>query len=491
MKNIRLTLVCLLLASMLFSVAGCSSNNSDTGDTGDVNTSGETVSPPEISHGGSTVAPTTGTPENDTATGLKVIKIDTTGASLTDEQKAVVEYFDADYLINFDYEAIRRYPQIFDGSQVNVSGSVLKVVSMDAEQYQLVLWMNVGSLDEGPWVPERYQGNYLLLTGKTGEEWFMEGDILDVYGRSNGVETVVIDGTSYTLPKIEVHRAYQVQAEVRNGLVWAYATNKFDLPFIKQVAETIFGNDITIRKPIIGTDVTEGIARLGQSHGIDITEDRFVVELENQSNANFTRFLFFKSGGEIETVESSMMADSVAGFTQYIEFAADFQHFFLFTYDQDLEMLTLAYYDKDLNKIWEREFMETTSAQYDFTENNIYLTANNELYIINTNTGEDTFQPAYVGSKAAIRKLDDGILMISNSRSDGVMMANLDGSVKWTANLEHDVDSVVGLQIVDDRIIFCYGWDRETGAFGGNTYVAIDQGTGEILASATLEWENR
>ena len=81
--------------------------------------------------------------------------------------------------------------------------------------------------------------------------------------------------------------------------------------------------------------------------------------------------------------------------------------------------------------------------------------------------------------------------MISNSRSDGVMMANLDGSVKWTANLEHVVDSVVGLQIVDDRIIFCYGWDRETGAFGGNTYVAIDQGTGEILASATLEWENR
>ena len=154
-------------------------------------------------------------------------------------------------------------------------------------------------------------------------------------------------------------------------------------------------------------------------------------------------------------------------------------------------MLTLANYDKDLNKIWEGDFMDTTSAQYDFTENNIYLTDNNELYIINTNTGEDTFPPAYVGSKAAIRKLDDGILMISNSRSDGVMMANLDGSVKWTANLEHDVDSVVGLQIVDDRIIFCYGWDRETGAFGGNTYVAIDQGTGEILASATLEWENR
>lgn len=101
----------------------------------------------------------------------------------------------------------------------------------------------------------------------------MEGDILDVYGRSNGVETVTIDGTSYTIPKIEVQRAYQAQADVRDGLIGVYTSYKFDLPFIKQVAETIFGKDIDIRKPVIGTDVTEENAMLLQDVGMDINHE--------------------------------------------------------------------------------------------------------------------------------------------------------------------------------------------------------------------------
>jgi len=106
--------------------------------------------------------------------------------------------------------------------------------------------------------------------------------------------------------------------------------------------------------------------------------------------------------------------------------------------------------------------METTSAQYDYTKNNIYLTANNELYIINIETGEDTYDSTYIGSKDAIRKVNEGILMISNDRSDGIIMADLDGSIKWKTNLENDVSDVEGLKIVDDRIIFCYsGMDKE------------------------------
>ena len=158
-------------------------------------------------------------PENDTDVGLKVIKIDSQDSNLTEDQKAVVEYFDTDYLEIYNYEAMRRYPQIFDGTQINVTGIVLKVISMDAEKYQLVLWLDVGSLDADmtSWLPDEYQGAYLLLSGKTGEEWFMEGDILDIYGRSNGVETISMDGTSYTMPRIDVQRAYQAQCDVRDG----------------------------------------------------------------------------------------------------------------------------------------------------------------------------------------------------------------------------------------------------------------------------------
>lgn len=48
------------------------------------------------------------TPENDTDVGLKNIKIDTAEVNLTDEQKAVLEYFDNDYLPIPSYEFLRR-----------------------------------------------------------------------------------------------------------------------------------------------------------------------------------------------------------------------------------------------------------------------------------------------------------------------------------------------------------------------------------------------
>lgn len=485
MNKMNRTIRGFLIAGMIVVMSGCSSGQ--VKETAEVNVDNETAIESEEENENREAEKkknfANSTPENDTDTGLKVIKIDTAEAELTDEQKAVIEFFDQDYLRIWDYEAIRRYPQIFDGAQMNVSGVVIKILSMDSEQYQLVIWMNVSN-EEGLWDSESYEGEYLLLSGKTGEEWFMEGDVLDVYGRSNGVSTVSIDGVSYTVPNIEVQRAYQPEYNSRDGVIFAVQSEKFDLPFIKSVANAVLGDDIEIRKPTIGVDVSEETAMIYENYlGLDITDAMFAVELENQSNAKFTRFLFPKAGGYIQDIKDAL-ADYESGYQRYFEFAADFQHFFLFTYDQELEMLTLEYYDTSFDKIWKREFAETTSAQYDYTKNNIYLAANNELYIINTETGEDTYEPTYVGSKAALRKLNEGILMISNDRSDGAMMANLDGSIKWKTNLESDVISVEGLQIVDDRIIFCYsGTDKEESNV--STYVAIDQAGGNILSSFT------
>ncbi len=470
----KIIIISLILVCMMCGIVGCSSesaSNDNTSIGGSINFEGKKES-------------SRSTPKNDTDAGLKVVKIDSAEGNLTEDQKAVIEYFDQDYLWVFDYESMRRYPQIFDGSQITVRGTVLKVISMDSEQYQIVMWMNVASLEAIDWITEKEQGAYLLLSGKTGEEWFMEGDVLEVYGHSNGIETLTIDGVSYTIPKIDVHRAYQAQCDIRGGIIYGSISSKFDLPFIKKVAHAIFGNDIEIRKPVVGTDVSEETAMIYESAlGVDVTEEEFVVELEDQSSSKFTKFLFSKSGGSIQDIKDAT-SDYGSGYERYIEFAPDFQHFFLFTYDQGLALLTLEYYDNSFNKIWKREFMETTSAQYDFTKNNIYLTANNELYIINTETGEDTYPPAYVGNKVAIRKLDEGILMISDNKSDGIMMTNLDGTIKWKTNLENDIDYIDGLQIVDNRIIFNYGGSNEDiGYF--ESYISIDRASGDILANAT------
>lgn len=111
------------------------------------------------------------------------------------------------------------------------------------------------------------------------------------------------------------------------------------------------------------------------------------------------------------------------------------------------------------------------------------MVANNELYIINIETGEDTYSPSYIGEKLAIRKLEDGILLVSQSKSDGVMKVGLDGSIIWKTNLSDDTHSVEGIQVVDDRIIISqYYWSSPSDR--GTHYLVLNSETGEIEQDA-------
>lgn len=475
----------LLALVLLFSVfTGCSSSGEaiSGGGSGDVpaESGNASVAP------GDEVEPINSvsvcTPENDMGIGLKNIKIDTTDRELTDEQKAVIAYFDNDYLSITDYEFLRRYPTIFQNAQIELYGMVVKVLSMDNENYKIVIWldMNPAYMDYGT------PGEYIILNGKTNPaSWFMEYDCLYANGRYTGIETVDIDGISYTIPTMDVYSAGYSGGRAQFNLA-----QKFDYSSIKVVAEAIFGKDIEIRDPVAGEDLSMDEALLdnyalgGYNYGPDEEPDSsnlmywdLLVELEDQSNANFKKFRFSKYEGEI--IDAKGPFDS--GIERRVEFSADFEHFFLFTHNENLESLTLAYYDKGFKKIWEREFEETTNAIYDYTENNLYIVVNNELYIINIQTGEDIFPPAYVGEKKEIRKFGDGIVMISASKSDGVMKVAPNGGIIWKTNLFSDVNYVGGLQLVDGNLVFSYediDW---------NSYCClIDGATGELLINAAV-----
>ena len=449
----------LLLALVLLFTSGCSSNDKTSGSNND--------------SGHAPVSNAASTPENDTGVGLKNIKIDTTERKLTEAQKAIITYFDNDYLTVSDYEFLRRYPNIFQGAQISVFGMVTKVLSIDNDKYKLVLWLNTNPGD----APYATPGEYVILNGKTNSSaWLKENDVILVNGRYTGIETVDVDGTSYTIPVVEVYNTYY--DSTRRQFLMA---EKFDYPFIKVVAETIFGKNIEIRDPVAGEDLSieEAMTEyyvLGYSPSDDpseITEYMdLLVELEDQSNANFKKFRFSKYEGAI--IDAKGPFDS--GIERRIEFSADFEHFFLFTYNENLESLTLAYYDKSFKKIWERKFEKTTNAVYDYTETNLYIVVNNELYIINIETGEDVFSPSYVGEKKEIRKFSDGIVIVSANKSDGVMKISLNGDIIWKTNLSTDVENVDGLQLVSGNLILDYkdvDWEQY--------YCLIDSSTGKIL----------
>lgn len=436
--------------------------------------------------------------ENDTDLGLRTIKIDSAAfKELSADRQLVIEYFDDDYLSVPDYDFLRRYPAILQDAQLTIWGTVTDVISWTPDTFELILYMNIGPAEyeyeyEDNWAA--YGGGEILVTGESSEVAYMEGDTIEIYGRFVGIENTTVDGQSYTIPHIVMQKALYDDSSAPQD-IYRYIP-KFDYNFIKNVATVIFGEDIEVREPIVGTDITEMQYAIWEE--VNGAMPCYVVELENQSNAKFSKYFFFTDastdaygGNRIEVASDAMGYSDIY---RAIEFSADFSHYFLFTYDQSLGNLTLEYYDLEFNKLWKREFSETTSANYDYTKNNIYLVANNELYIINTETGEDTFSPAYVGEKVAIRKLSDGILLISKGKSDGIMKVGLDGEIIWKTNLADDTYDAGGIQIVGNNIV-AMQYYLNTNAIGdpvsnGYHYLLINNESGEIIQDAKVETYN-
>lgn len=475
MKKIGLSILMLL---MLFSLVSCGGTNGNQGNPSD---SAGSSSQAHGSDKDSVQAYESSTAKNDTDIGLRTIKIDSSAfEELSEDQQKVIEYFNDDYLSVPDYDFLRRYPKILQDAELSVWGTITDVISWDTNSFEFILYMNIGPAEyeyEYDW--SAYGGGEILVTGTSTDVAYMEGDVLEVYGTFVGIENTTIDGQSYTVPHIEMQKGLFDESQAPNDI--ERYIPKFDYNFIKDVATTIFGDNIEVREPIVGRDITEEQYWLWSD--VIGTTPCFVVELENQSNAKFSKYFFYTDsstdvyGGAGDRIQVATDAMGYSNIYRAVEFSADFNHYFLFTYDESLENLTLEYYDLEFNKLWKREFSETTSAHYDYTKNNIYLVANNELYIINIETGEDTFQPTYVGEKVAIRKLSDGILLVSAGKSDGVMKIGLDGEIVWKTNLTDDPYEVNGIQVIGDNIVLMLNY---------NTYLLLSNETGDIIQEARV-----
>ncbi len=294
-------------------------------------------------------------------------------------------------------------------------------------------------------------------------------------GRLNSIDPYTIDGVSYSIPTVTSNSTLISGTE-------GGAFGQANFQFIKKVAAALFGSDIEVRKPVVGTDVDEfdGWCALDDGSG---TDPFYIVELENQSNAKFTKYRFHVNYPCIEDAKGASdqfwVLSENENIRRSIEFSSDFQHYYLFTYDNSLRNLTVEYYDKDFNKLWKREFENTTACQYDCTTSHIYLNTNNNLYVIDVATGEDASAPAYVGAKAAIRKLQDGILMLSWDATDAIMKTDDSGNVLWKVGLDNSFDVVYSLQLIGNNIVL-YAVTS-----GEEHYLVVDQHTGELKLDAT------
>ena len=412
--------------------------------------------------------------------GLRNVKIDSSSHELNENQKIVLQYFDEDYLTVPNYEFLRRYPNVFDNAQIYIWGSIEKVLSMDQNHYKALLWLNVGTFDRNEGSTEDKDGNYILIEGETGDNWYIEHDQLAIYGQYVGIENIEVDGTSYTIPHVIVYRSVLDQ-----GISPSYAYHfipKYDNKFIKKVATIVFGNNMELRNLDMDIDLPRELI------GLFDPENYLVVTLDNQSNSKFQKFFLSTEAGEIIVADKTSLS---SGVDRYLEFAADFQHYYMLSHNKTLNSLTLECYDTQLNKIWKREFEDAYysfadfgySGVYDYTSKNVYLIVNNELYTINTENGEDSNPPYYVGKKIAIRKLEDSILLISDQKADGIMKYDLNGNILWKTSIPTDISSLNGIQIINHHIIMrTYYWNSPDDS--GTHYLVLDEASGDLLTDA-------
>ncbi|MEE1011570.1 MAG: zinc ribbon domain-containing protein [Acutalibacteraceae bacterium] len=378
-------------------------------------------------------------PADDTELGLMNIKIHNR-SDLSETEKLILQYYDTDYF-RAPYNSLQRYPQVYKDSQINFLCYVTKIIESNSNEYTaLVEYEAYKNADGFYWGT----GNFAVIRGKQSETRITEGDSLYIYGKYDGVNTHTVDGKSYTVPEILVNRyTYFLYYDITRPM---YSQKE-----IRSMAKYIFGDDIKLRYAQYG-DVA------GSDYDYDQYEGLFyIAELDNQSNANFTKYLFFAGyGGYITDCKSEFPVE------RNLTFSADFEHFYLEVFDKSLKVYTLECYDRNLKKIWSREFEQTTNSVIDYTQNHIYLVANGSLYIIDAKTGKNASEPKYVGAKSEIRKLEDGILLISHKSSDAVMKTDLLGNILWTANLSNDMnepstpEDIPVVQIINGNCVIQY-----------------------------------
>ncbi len=402
--------------------------------------------------------------ENQPVISFANMSVDNQDLNLTDAQKEVIKYFDNNYF-EASVEDMQRYPDVFKGAQVKITGKVVKVLQSTDTEFSALVREGGYHPDYDDVVP--YEDSTVdplfVVNGQQTSKRVIENDAVTIYGRYVNVESYDIDGTSYSLPTISAFSINNYFDAEHNIAL------KFDYDTISAVAKAIFGENVKIKEQ--------------SSAGFHIAEPSYLVTLDNQSVSDFDTFVFNRNTGYVSDLRN-YESDSSGTYTLYI--AADLEHFIIMYYEPELKHLYLEYYDKDLVKVWSREFDNVESIPMDYTMETIALVADNDLYFIDTDDGQDRIEPVLVGSKCKVFMDTDGVLLVGDKAKDMFMKVDYNGNITWRVDGKYDgADEWTQLQIVNDNYVVCWSGVIDSNAEFGNIqgvggYTVIDK-DGNIL----------
>ena len=383
------------------------------------------------------------------------MKIDNEDLKLTEDQKKILEYYDDDYFPVYEYDTLQRYPKLYNKTQVSFWGGVMKMLETNDKSYTCLVHFHSDTTDENSMIGVSDDTNYIVVKGRHPVDGrVIEGDLLQFYGRYMGVDQYTVDGTSSYYPTVIGHRT-------ASASFTGFPAERFTLSDIKDIARIVFGNNFKIDDPTLKSDYM-----LDPYHPNGFLY--YLVTLDDQSNANFSEFEFCRNYGLIR--DSDISSSSEKRF--YI--SHDFEHYIITVFNKDVNTLYLDYYDRDFNKLWGREFENTDTAVMDYTADAIYIAADNDLYVIDSDTGEDVMTPVYVGEKVKINVVEDGIYLIGSGNKDNVMKLDREGNIIWKTSVDYEIGICEFLQIVDSSLIIHVGQADEYGWYSSMKMYSFD-----------------
>lgn len=197
--------------------------------------------------------------------------MEVTDNNLTDDQKTIAKFFDKDYFEIYSYEEIVRYADMLKNINLNMYCVVDSILSSDNENFEALCNWKIDFEDI------ENNNDLIIIKGKKPSKMIIKDDAINVRGKLIGAETRTINGESKYVPIIEV-------AEIGEGTLW------YDDDTIRQVAKTVFGNNIKVRTP-----TNEEIDKMVSSNYYTYQNHLMIVEMENQSNMDFKTFDIWKS----------------------------------------------------------------------------------------------------------------------------------------------------------------------------------------------------
>ena len=390
---------------------------------------------------------------------------------LTDIQKEVVHYFDNNYFW-FNSKLAQKYPQVYKGAKIVTAAAVVKVLKSDDTEFEAVL-VDCGSAGynyyEDSKIEDIPETQLLVVKGKQMDKRLVKNTTMLLYGIYNDVESKKIDGKSYMVSNISVKEI--IEYEDNNEY---YYTPRSSFESIKKVAEYIFGKDIKVNKPV-----------KKQDYKGEETDNFYKITLDNQSNANFKVFNIYNNRGVITYNKIHNQISS--NITKKLFLSADFQHYIVSTYDADLEYVYVDYFDRDYKKIWSREFKYESAKAYsspiDYTQDKLAIVVDNDLYLIDVNTGENIIDPVIVGEKTTINMMSDGIILIGDNSKDSIMKVDFNGKIIFRHNINMKNIDVAEIQVINNRIVICLEQEDIHDYIPVKKFVVIDS-NGKIEAQS-------